>query len=290
MSKIYALHESILSKQFGGNIRLHSEEVVAGGNLNQAICLNTSLGSFLLKTNTHAQRDIFEKEARGLDCLRKQDYMHVPKVFCQGNLEGMNYLLMEWIAEGKAGKNYWEEMAQGLAQLHRNKARNFGLEEDNYISILPQVNTEIDNWPEYFIENRLEKMLALALSKKIIDLDFIKRFRKIYPKISSFFPDEEPSLIHGDLWSGNVLINQGGPCLIDPAVYYGHREMDLAFSQLFGGFNIRLYKTYDELFPLAPGFGERSEIYNLYPLLVHLVLFGKSYYPPIVKVVGKIGT
>ncbi len=176
MSKMFAHYESILNKQFGGNIRLHSKEVVAGGNINQTLCLNTSLGPFLLKTNTQAQTDIFEKESKGLDYLRKQAHMFVPQVFCQGTEEGMNYLLMEWIAEGKASKNYWEEMAQGLAQLHRNKAGNFGFEEDNCISILPQVNTEIDNWPEFFIENRLEKMLVIALSKKMIDF---KLFEKV---------------------------------------------------------------------------------------------------------------
>jgi fructosamine-3-kinase len=291
MSDISARYDSILRGHFGGNIHLHSKELVAGGNINQAIRLNTNMGSFLLKTNTHSHTDIFEKEVKGLDYLRKQKYLPVPQVFCQGTQDEMNYLLMEWIVEGKAGKNYWEEMAQGLAQLHGNKASKYGLEEDNYISILPQVNSESENWTEFFIENRLEKMLAIALSKKKIDLDFLKRFRTIYPKISSFFPDEKPSLVHGDLWSGNVLINdQGLPCLIDPAVYFGHREMDLAFSQLFGGFSPRFYKTYEELFPLAPGFVERSEIYNLYPLLVHLILFGESYYPAIAKVVDKIRT
>lgn len=291
MSNLLAPYQSILNNQFGGKIRLYSKEVIAGGNINQTFCLNTSLGPFLLKTNTQPQTDIFETESKGLDYLRKQDHMHIPQVFCQGNEEGMNYLLMEWITEGKVCHNYWEEMAKGLAQLHGNKAGKFGLAGDNYISILPQVNTEMDNWPHFFIENRLEKMLAIALAKKMIDQSFLKKFRKIYPRMSSLFPDEEPSLVHGDLWSGNVLANEkGNPCLIDPAVYYGHREMDLAFSQLFGGFNIRFYQMYKEIFPLAPGFRERSEIYNLYPLLVHLILFGKSYFPAIVKTMDKIGS
>jgi fructosamine-3-kinase len=120
-------------------------------------------------------------------------------------------------------------------------------------------------------------------------LDFLKKFQRIYPVLENFFPKEKPALLHGDLWSGNIMRGKNGmPVLIDPAVYYGHREMDLAFSRLFGGFESLFYESYETVFPLEPGFEERVPVYNLYPLLVHLLLFGKSYLSGIEKTVNRL--
>jgi fructosamine-3-kinase len=279
---------SILHQTFGEDTFLKSYRLIASGNLNQAVFLETNKGAFFLKTNSEPTLDIYEKEINGLDLLRQNTFLKVPQTFGHGNMEELNYLLMEWVPESRIGKNYWEELAQGLAKLHQKTASRFGLKEDNYIAVLPQINKVCAQWSEFFIEHRIEKMLQMALNRGLIDTDFLEKFRSIYNKISAIFPNEKPSLIHGDLWSGNVLVNgEGNPAIIDPAVYFGQREMDLAFSKLFGGFSDRFYSAYEEAFPTPPGFLDRIEVYNLYPLLVHLNLFGKTYLSPIERVVNK---
>jgi fructosamine-3-kinase len=167
--------------------------------------------------------------------------------------------------------------------------KQFGLGNDNYISSLTQKNAQLDDWTEFFIINRLEPLISRAYYEEKINASFFSKFREIYPKLKGIFPKEKPALLHGDLWAGNVISDASGhPVLIDPAVYFGHREMDLAFSMLFGGFSDSFYEHYKEVFPIEPGFEERVQIYNLYPLLVHLLLFGTSYLPPIEKTVRRL--
>jgi fructosamine-3-kinase len=168
-------------------------------------------------------------------------------------------------------------------------ADQFGLHQDNFIASLGQDNTTNTSWTKFFIENRLEPLIGKAFYDSLISEKFLYRFREIYAKLESIFPKEKPALLHGDLWSGNVLRdNSGNPALIDPAVYYGNREMDLAFSRLFGGFDEGFYQAYEAVFPLEPDFEIRTDIYNLYPLLVHLHLFGKSYLSGIEKTINRL--
>src|SRR5680860_50470 len=197
-------YEAILHQVFGKEINLKSYCIIGSGNYNQAIHLEAEKGSFFLKTNLAAPSDIFEKERNGLDLLRQNTLLHVPLTYGYGKIEEINYLLLEWVPKGKIGEKYWEELAQGLAQLHRKTATQFGLKEDNYISVLPQINKPYDQWAEFFIENRIEKMLTRAFYKKLVDHALVKKLRKIYTRISSIFPNEKPALIHGDLWAGNV--------------------------------------------------------------------------------------
>lgn len=276
-----ARYKTILSKIIG-EARLLSYRLIASGHSNEAILLETEGKSYFLKTNTEPAADIFEKEADGLDYLRHHTFLHVPQIYGLGKLDELNFLLMEWVSEGSMAGDFWEKLARGLAQLHRNTAPQFGFKEDNYIAVLPQVNGFRDNWAAFFVENRIEKMLSLASGNGLIADDLVIKCRKIYPRITAIFPNEKPALLHGDLWSGNILANgKGEPCIIDPAVYFGLREMELAFTRLFGGFNEQFYAVYEEIFPIEPGFKDREDIYNLYPLLVHLNLFGKSYLPAI---------
>lgn len=282
--------EDVLFKVFGKETKVISSRSVGGGSYNGAEFLETDIGRFFVKTNFNTAPDTFEKEASGLGWLGKNGALKVPKVYGHGIMEGLQYLVMEWIPSGSPGKNYWEDLGRGLAGLHRTSAKQFGFVEDNYISILPQHNPERGQWVDFFIEERLERMLALASSRGLLEENFLKKFRKIYPRLPSWFPKESPALLHGDLWSGNVLVTEeGSPSLIDPAVYFGHREMDLAFSRLFGGFSGRFYSAYQEIFPLAPDFESRKDLYNLYPLLVHLILFGRSYFASIENVIKKYG-
>jgi fructosamine-3-kinase len=241
-----------------------------------------------LKLNFDHERDILKKEAEGLSLLSRSTFLKVPLAIGSGRIEEYNYLLTEFISGSRPHPDYWEDLGMGLAHLHLNHQAKFGLEYDNFIASLPQKNHLLENWTDFFIEYRLEPLLGRAYFDRLIPLDFMKKFQSLYPILESLFPKEKPSLLHGDLWSGNVLCGQDGkPSLIDPAIYFGHREMDLAFSRLFGGFDGLFYEAYESILPLEPEFESRMSIYNLYPLLVHLNLFGTAYLPGIEKILNR---
>ena len=154
-----------------------------------------------------------------------------------------------------------------MASLHRNSNSQFGLNFDNYIGSLPQINSLKDNWIDFFIENRLEKLVELCYNSQLLDNKTKNQFNQLYYRLDKLIPNEKPSLIHGDLWSGNVIVNQKGEvCLVDPAVYYAHREIELAFTFLFGSNPEEFYKTYNEIFPLEKAWKSRIDLFNLYPL------------------------
>lgn len=279
-------YEQVVHQTLGILAQVKSASLIASGNHNQGIRLETSEGSFFLKLNFDHERDILAKEAEGLQRLRKSTFLEVPKTYGHGRIGDYNYLLSEFIPSSRQQLDYWENLGLGMAQLHLNTSKFFGLDSDNYIASLPQKNHQFDDWLTFFIEQRLEPMLGKAYFDRLIPLDFLKKFQSIYPRLESIFPKERPALLHGDLWSGNVICDsEGQPCLIDPAIYYGHREMDIAFSKLFGGFDSRFYEAYESIAPLERGFDSRMGIYNLYPLLVHLNLFGAAYLPGIEKIV-----
>ncbi|MFL0684517.1 MAG: fructosamine kinase family protein [Algoriphagus aquaeductus] len=284
----HQIYEQVLFDTFGPSVHFISASLVAAGNHNQGVQLNTSEGSFFLKLNFDHERDILKKEAEGLQKLAKSTFLKIPKSVAHGRVEDYNYLLSEFIPSSRPHPEYWEDLGMGLAHLHLNHQDQFGLEYDNFIASLPQKNHALDNWLDFFIEHRLEPLLGKAYFDRLIPLEFLKKFQTLYPKLESLFPKEKPSLLHGDLWSGNVLCGADGrPCLIDPAIYYGHREMDLAFSRLFGGFDAKFYEAYESILPLEPGFETRIAVYNLYPLLVHLNLFGTAYLPGIEKTLNR---
>jgi protein-ribulosamine 3-kinase len=278
--------ERLLFQSFGPSVKLKQARLIAAGNVNQGVLLETSDGQYFLKTNLEESRDIFEKEADGLNMMRAHCPLKIPQVYHFGWEDSYNFILMEWIAAEKTTSSYWHELGLGLAQMHMATQNEFGYKTSNYIASIIQRNQFEPSWSDFFIQNRLDPLIGRAYYESLIDLDFLKKFQRIYPVLEDFFPKEKPSLLHGDLWSGNIMRGKNGiPVLIDPAVYFGHREMDLAFSRMFGPFEEEFYESYDIFFPLEPGFNERVPVYNLYPLLVHLLLFGKSYLPGIEKTV-----
>ena len=288
MFDLNEIYEQVLFECLGTEANLKSASLIAAGNHIQGIQLISSLGPFFLKLNFDHERDILAKEANGLKKLKKSTFLKVPETYGFGRISDYNYLLSEIIPTGRYQLDYWENLGIGLAHLHLTDSDQFGFEEDNYIASIHQKNNHYSNWADFFIEQRLEPLVGKAYFDKLIPLEFLKKFQRIYPKIEMTFPKEKPALLHGDLWSGNVLSNSSGePCLIDPAVYFGHREMDLAFSRLFGGFDSLFYEDYESVFPLEPSFDSRMGIYNLYPLLVHLHLFGSAYLPGIERIVNR---
>ena len=265
--------ESALSEK-GENIT--GFRFVSGGCINNGGKLTTNKNTYFLKWNSASSfPDMFETEARGLNLLAAKGSLTIPSVLKTDSCKSHAFLLLEWIDAGIKKGNYWETLGNGLAELHKNTEEYFGLDYNNYIGSLAQQNTRVISWPEFFITQRLEPQIRLYEGKAG---GLIKKFERLFSRMENLCPEEKPALIHGDLWSGNLMCDAtGNPCLIDPAVYYGHREAELAFTRLFGGFDSRFYEAYNETFPLEPGFDQRTDIYNLYPLMVHVNLFGGSY-------------
>lgn len=258
-----------------------STQQVSGGSINQAAKITLADGTTcFLKWNTSADPHMFVVEEKGLELLKSADTsLHIPFVLTTGQThDNTGFLLQEFISEGRSKPNSASEFGQALAQLHKHHNETYGLDHDNFIGRLPQSNTPHKNWVDFFVQERMEPQLQMATDSGRLGPDTVSSFENMYKKLPDLFPDEPPSLLHGDLWGGNYFFDQNGNATIyDPAVYYGHREIELAFTHLFGGFPSNLYSAYEEVYPLSSGFSQRKYIYNLYPLLVHTNLFGGSY-------------
>jgi len=271
--------EKILSAT-EGKVMIEDFRFVGGGCINNGGKLITNKGDFFIKWNYKSKfKGMFEAEAKGLKILKKTESVYIPEVIATGEINEWMFLILEFVEMGRRSLNYWENLGTQLAILHHNTNIYFGLDNDNFIGSLPQFNSFNKSWKDFFIQERINKQIKMALDTGKISSRHVVMFETIYNKLNDIFPaSEKPVLIHGDLWSGNLITNKfGDPCLIDPAVYYGNREIELSFTKLFGGFDARFYQVYQEVFPLELGFDQRVDIYNLYPLMVHVNLFGGHY-------------
>ncbi|MEO5976679.1 MAG: fructosamine kinase family protein [Chryseolinea sp.] len=251
----------------------------SGGCINSGGKLITQSHHYFLKWNSReAFPDMFSLEAKGLNLLRETKSIYVPGVMGVAEGESNQFLLLEYVEQTPLTEDYWNNLGVQLAALHRHHNLVAGLDHNNYIGSLTQTNTCDENWITFFIEQRLLPLIDRAIKKGNAAASWMSDFDRVFAKLPNLLPNDEPSLLHGDLWRGNVITNSvGDPCVIDPAVYYGHREMDIAMTKLFGGFDQAFYASYAEAYPLIPGFDSRCDLYNLYPLLVHLNLFGPAY-------------
>lgn len=280
--------EHILFQALGKPVEVLETRFLSGGDINLAAYVFSSEGAVFVKWNEAEKEGMFEAEARGLDLLRRAEALTIPEVIHHGQYQEKAFLMLEYINPTPRAANYWQDLGQSLALLHSHTQPRFGLDFDNYIGSLPQQNTQTSNGLRFFIEQRIQAQAGLAFYKGLLSKELYNKLPRLYDRLPELLPNERPALLHGDLWSGNVLVNeQGAPALIDPAVYYGFREMELAFTTLFGGFEPLFYEAYDEAFPLEPGFTERISIYNLYPLLVHVNLFGTGYVSGIERVLER---
>ena len=271
--------ESVMHQNLGDKNSIIAAKPVSGGSINKVYRLQTAAGHFILKLND-AKRfpDMFALEVEGLAAIRQTKTIAVPNVTGTGIAGNQSFLLLENIETGPKTKAAMQKSGFQLAEMHQNPAVDFGFENDNYMGSLPQSNRKHSSWKSFFIEERLKPMVRMAFDASFIDLNLVSDFESLYQNLSGFFDEEKPSLIHGDLWSGNYLISsEGKPYLIDPAVSYGFREFDLAMTHLFGGFSADFYQAYQESFPLQNDWQERIDLWNLYPLLLHLNLFGTGY-------------
>ncbi len=253
---------------------------LSGGDINDAFAVELSDGRrVFVKTHGSADPAMFPAEARGLRWLAEARALRIPEVLAFSGGERPAFLALEYLESARPRRGFDEELGRGLAALHRTGAAGFGLDHDNFIGRLPQTNTPAGSWAEFYRQARLGPQLALADTRGLADAALVRRFEQLFSRLDELVgPAEPPARLHGDLWGGNLHIDdQGAPCLIDPAVYGGHREMDLAMMKLFGGFGERVFSAYNEAWPLAPGHESRVALYQLYPLMVHVNLFGRGY-------------
>ena len=283
-----ALRESLESELV---LKIKRIQPVRGGSINHVVRIDTNQGCFCLKWNNRTLPGTFTAEAEGIALLAATQTIRLPavlKVSESNSPDFPAYILMEWIESPDRSNPSMASLGERLAALHRFPGpphARYGLESDNFIGYTPQSNSWSESWPEFFLKQRLEFQRDLALRKGLLSQDRRKHLDRLLGNSPSFFPSlssTRPSLLHGDLWSGNILFDRAGePVLIDPAVYYGDREAEIAFTELFGGFQPEFYRTYQAAYPLSPEYKNRRDLYNLYHLLNHLNRFGEMYGPGI---------
>lgn len=263
---------------------------VFGGSINKAAKLETNAGLFFVKWNDAKKfPGMFDAEIRGLQLLRETNTLHIPEVISSGTVDADAWLLQRFLLKTTPDAAARYEAGCALATLHKTSATHFGLDHPNYIGSLPQQNNMHATWAAFYAEERIIPQIRMAFDKQAVGKTIVKQAELFCERIGEIFPEEKPALLHGDLWSGNFMHSANGPAVFDPAVYYGHREMDLAMSRLFGGFDADFYAGYEAEFPTEQNAPQRVDYCNLYPLLVHVNLFGGSYVQDVTAVLKKFG-
>ena len=280
--EVFKTLEEALAAVFGDDTRISGKQPVYGGDINRAFRLTFSDGrAVFMKSNAPKNLRFFETEAKGLEAMRQTGTIGVPKVLGIGADSKMSFLLLEYLEPAPKIDGYWETFGRELAALHRadcrHLAENFGFPEDNYIGATPQKNTPMKSWVDFFRECRLLPQIKMA--DHYFDTKTRQLCEKLLDKLDSYLPEPDfPSLLHGDLWSGNAAPGPDGKAWIyDPAAYVGHHEAELAMTELFGRCPEEFYRAYSEIYPIDSGYCDRRDLYNLYHLLNHLNLFGGSY-------------
>lgn len=250
---------------------------VSGGCINQGYAVSGNGLIYFVKINQANQEAMFAAEALGLKQIHATKTIRVPEPICWGIADKSSYLVLEWLEFGGGDSQSWEKMGRNLAHLHQvSLSDRFGWHCNNTIGSTPQINTISNNWADFFAHQRIGYQLRLAKERggNFPDED------QVIPAISEILSQHQPhpSLVHGDLWSGNAAITvDGEPVILDPATYWGDREVDLAMTELFGGFPAAFYRGYNDVFPLDAGYQKRKTLYNLYHILNHFNLFGGGY-------------
>ena len=283
---------------YGNSVAITETDRLSGGDINKAYGLTLNTGAHIfMKANSKANADFFTAEAAGLSAIEATGVIKTPEILCTGTDDGedvgYSFLLLKFIKSAKPRTDYWETFARDLAALHKADTKifelsgKFGFFQNNFIGARAQNNTPSDSWISFFRDNRLAPQFKDADS--YFTAEDRSKITKLLDHLEDFLIEpNQPSLLHGDLWSGNVICGpEGKAMLIDPAAYIGHAEADLAMTKLFGGFPEKFYDAYREANPLEPGYENRRDLYNLYQLLNHLNLFGPTYLGPVLSIVDE---
>jgi fructosamine-3-kinase len=266
---------------------------VSGGNISAEYRIDTVAGRYFLKVNSASfAPEMFRAERDGLQAIRETGTVAVPRVHRADTVEGHSFLLMDFVESKRPDESDYQRLGTQLAELHRYKQSGsgikFGFPSDNFIGRLPQSNRSHSDWAEFYWHERIFSQLQRAHGAGLIQSQMIPDGGKAIALFRNTFGEVKPSLLHGDLWGGNYLIStRGTPCLIDPAVYYGHCMVDIAMSHLFGGFGTDFYDAYHRVIPKPDHYDAQIELYQLYYLLVHLNLFGSGYYSPVASILRR---
>ena len=287
------LQEAVASL-YGKAVQILRRDPVTGGDINRAYMLKLSDGHILfMKENAANKMSLFAREVEGLQAIRKSGAISVPEVYAYGKDEKDSFLLMQYVMPGRPKPDFFEDFGRQLAQMHSADCSaytddaKFGFTKDNYIGAGYQENTPEEKWISFFRKRRLLPQIRRA--EKYFDAMELKAFDRLLERLEDLMVEpDQPALLHGDLWSGNYISGTDGRAwLIDPAVYVGHPEADIAMTELFGGFPMAFYNGYYEIQGKAPGYEDRRDLYNLYHLLNHLNLFGASYLGAILAVMKR---
>lgn len=288
--------QAALVALYGSDTAITDRQPVYGGDINRAYRLELSDGqTVFMKSNAPGRLSMFQTEAQGLALLRKPGAIGVPRPLALGTDTrlGISFLLMEYLPSAPKISGYWETFGRQLAALHMADCAGlagefpYGLSFDNYAGSTRQINTPREKWSDFYRDCRLAPQLKLA--GVALDGRLRRKADRLLERLDEYLPEpERPSLLHGDLWSGNALCGPDGKAwILDPAVYVGHYEADLAMTELFGGFSPAFYAAYNEVYPIDRGYSDRRELYDLYHLLNHLNLFGESYYYPVARILER---
>ena len=264
-----------ISQATGTKFMGDRRQTLTGGCINQATRLSDGKHQFFVKTNHPNCLDMFVAEAIALQQIYATQTIRVPQPICWGLADDQAYLVLENLTLG--GRQDWETMGQNLAAMHRvTSDRGFGWDCNNAIGTTPQINNWTNNWLNFWSEHRLGWQIRLAKRK---GWQCIVSEQKIYESISEIFSNyqPQPAMVHGDLWGGNASFVDGEPVIFDPALYFGDREVDLAMTELFGGFPPQFYNAYEAAYPIDASYQQRKTVYNLYHILNHFNLFGGGY-------------
>lgn len=287
--------ELAISECFGKDVSISNRTYVGGGDINDACCLELTDGHrVFVKSNTLGNRDFFDAESHGLEAISSTHTIATPNLICIGidKKKGISFLMMEMIERGRPAPDCWEVFGRELSAMHHADTgsfvadKGFGFDSDNYIGASKQINSRRSTWIDFFRQCRLEPQFKMASG--YFDRTFTEKIIKFLDKLDVYLTEPaHPSLLHGDLWSGNIFTGPSGRIiLIDPAVYVGHAEADIAMTELFGKLPQAFYTSCRENGDISDGYEDRRDIYNLYHLLNHLNLFGRSYLGSVTDIVS----
>jgi protein-ribulosamine 3-kinase len=270
--------EQILRREVNHELSVEALEAVGGGSINRCYRVKTRHRGYFCKTNRASEIDNFKAEFRGLNLLSQNLHLDIPQPLAVGTIDDIAVLILPLIKLYPLSGQGANLLGTGLAMQHRIVCKYFGLKHDNFIGLSPQVNTPARTWSDFLKQSRFMPQLAMAKSNGC-DHSLIRLGERLLDVLPRFFEeyDPVPSLLHGDLWSGNAAEANGRPVIYDPAVYFGDREFDIAMTELFGRFPNAFYNSYNAEWPLDPGYELRKPLYQLYHVLNHFNLFGGGY-------------